>query len=85
MITLSGTFKACKSCDRRCQCIFSLCSRLKMHEALFRSLETRNRPPVWFRPYPCRSTINCLIAPIAFAGFRPLGHVSVQFMIVWQR
>jgi hypothetical protein len=32
--------------------------------------------------YTCRSTINCLIAPIAFAGFRPFGHVSVQFMIV---
>ena len=30
----------------------------------------------------CRSIINCLIAPIAFAGFNPFGHVSVQFMIV---
>jgi hypothetical protein len=32
-----------------------------------------------------RSTISCLILPIAFAGLRPFGHVLVQFMIVWQR
>ncbi len=29
-----------------------------------------------------RSTIIFLISPIAFAGFRPLGQVFVQFMIV---
>jgi len=34
---------------------------------------------------PCRSTISCLIAPIAFAGLSPFGQESVQFMIVWQR
>jgi len=32
-----------------------------------------------------RSTINFLISPIAFAGFRFFGQVRVQFMIVWQR
>jgi len=26
-----------------------------------------------------------LISAIAFAGFRPLGQVLAQFMIVWQR
>ncbi len=35
--------------------------------------------------YITRSTINCLIAPIALAGLRPLGQVWVQFMMVWQR
>ncbi len=33
----------------------------------------------------CRSTISFLISAIALAGFRPLGQVLVQFMIVWQR
>jgi hypothetical protein len=33
----------------------------------------------------CRSTIIFLICAIALAGFRPLGQVLVQFMIVWQR
>jgi hypothetical protein len=31
---------------------------------------------------PSRCAINCLIAAIAFAGLRPLGHELVQFMIV---
>ena len=33
----------------------------------------------------CRSTIIFLIEAIALAGFRPLGQVLAQFMIVWQR
>jgi hypothetical protein len=32
-----------------------------------------------------RVTISFLISPIALAGFRPLGQVRVQFMMVWQR
>lgn len=32
-----------------------------------------------------RSTIIFLIDAIAFAGFRPLGQVFAQFMMVWQR
>jgi hypothetical protein len=32
-----------------------------------------------------RSTIISLMWMIALAGFRPLGHVWAQFMIVWQR
>ena len=32
-----------------------------------------------------RSTIIFLISAIALAGFRPLGQVCAQFMIVWQR
>ena len=36
-------------------------------------------------PQTARSTIMCLIAPIALAGFNPFGQVLVQFMIVWQR
>ena len=32
-----------------------------------------------------RRTINSLILPIAFVGFRPLGQTSTQFMMVWQR
>ena len=32
-----------------------------------------------------RSTIIFLISAIALAGFRPLGQVWAQFMIVWQR
>ena len=32
-----------------------------------------------------RATCNFLISAMAFAGFRPLGQVWVQFMIVWQR
>jgi hypothetical protein len=32
-----------------------------------------------------RSTIICLTCEIALAGFRPLGQVWAQFMIVWQR
>ncbi len=32
-----------------------------------------------------RSTIIFLISAIALAGFRPLGQVLAQFMIVWQR
>ena len=32
-----------------------------------------------------RSTISFLISAIALAGFRPLGQVRVQFMMVWQR
>jgi len=35
--------------------------------------------------YTTRSTIICLMLAIALAGFRPLGQVLVQFMIVWQR
>ena len=34
---------------------------------------------------PLRAIINCLISPIALAGFRPFGQVRVQFMMVWQR
>ena len=34
---------------------------------------------------PRRSTISFLISAIALAGFRPLGQVRVQFMMVWQR
>ena len=37
------------------------------------------------RPQRRRSTISFLISAIAFAGFRCLGQVWVQFMIVWQR
>ena len=37
------------------------------------------------RPYTTRSTISCLISAIALAGFRPLGQVLAQFMMVWQR
>ena len=36
-------------------------------------------------PYNVRFTISCLISAIAFEGFNPFGHTSVQFMIVWQR
>ncbi|GGM01011.1 hypothetical protein GCM10011534_23550 [Pseudooceanicola nanhaiensis] len=32
-----------------------------------------------------RSTIIFLISAMALAGFRPLGQVFAQFMIVWQR
>ena len=32
-----------------------------------------------------RLTISSLILPIALVGFRPFGHTSTQFMIVWQR
>ncbi|GEM94782.1 hypothetical protein RSP03_38490 [Cereibacter sphaeroides] len=32
-----------------------------------------------------RSTIIFLISAMALAGFRPLGQVLAQFMIVWQR
>ena len=32
-----------------------------------------------------RSTIIFWMSAIALAGFRPLGHVLVQFMMVWQR
>src|SRR6185437_12733605 len=35
--------------------------------------------------HTARFTISCLISPIACAGFRPLGQVLVQFMMVWQR
>jgi hypothetical protein len=35
--------------------------------------------------YSTRSSISFLISAIALAGLRLLGHVSVQFMIVWQR
>jgi uncharacterized membrane protein YobD (UPF0266 family) len=38
-----------------------------------------------YDPQSCRSTIIFLISAIALAGFRPLGQVLVQFMIVWQR
>ena len=34
---------------------------------------------------PSRSTIFFLISAIASAGFKPFGHVLVQFIIVWQR
>ena len=37
------------------------------------------------RGQPSRSSICSLISPIALAGFRPLGQVWVQFMMVWQR
>lgn len=33
----------------------------------------------------CRSTSFILISAMALAGFRPLGQVLVQFMMVWQR
>ena len=33
----------------------------------------------------CRSTIIFLISAMAFAGFKPFGHVFEQFMMVWQR
>lgn len=35
--------------------------------------------------YTARFTSNCLISPIALAGFSPFGQVLVQFMMVWQR
>jgi hypothetical protein len=35
--------------------------------------------------YTARRTISSLILLIAPAGFRPFGHTSTQFMIVWQR
>jgi hypothetical protein len=38
-----------------------------------------------FMPQPCRCTISFLISPMAWAGLSPLGQVSAQFMIVWQR
>jgi hypothetical protein len=38
-----------------------------------------------FGRYVKRCTIIFLISAIAFAGFRPLGQVLVQFMMVWQR
>ena len=40
---------------------------------------------LWGAAYPARSTISFLISAIAFAGFRPFGQLSVQFMMVWQR
>src|SRR6266852_8419048 len=30
-------------------------------------------------------TISSLMRPIASVGFKPFGHTSTQFMIVWQR
>ena len=35
--------------------------------------------------YARRSINSCFMAAMAWAGFRPLGQVCVQFMIVWQR
>ncbi len=35
--------------------------------------------------YTTRSNIIFLVSAIAFAGFKPLGQVLVQFMMVWQR
>ncbi len=32
-----------------------------------------------------RFNMSCLISPMAFAGFSPLGQALVQFIIVWQR
>ncbi len=32
-----------------------------------------------------RATISFLISAMALAGFKPFGHVRVQFMMVWQR
>ena len=32
-----------------------------------------------------RATISFLISAMALAGFKPLGQVRVQFMMVWQR
>ena len=37
------------------------------------------------RPQTARAIIIFLISAMAFAGFRPLGQVLAQFMIVWQR
>jgi hypothetical protein len=37
------------------------------------------------KPYTRRSTIIFLISAIALAGFKPLGQVCAQFMMVWQR
>ncbi len=34
---------------------------------------------------PTLSTSSFLVSAIAFAGLSPLGHVFVQFMMVWQR
>ena len=31
-----------------------------------------------------RRATNSLILPMALAGFKPLGHTSTQFMMVWQ-
>ena len=43
------------------------------------------RPARAGRPQTARSTIIFLIDAMALAGFRPLGQVLAQFMIVWQR
>jgi hypothetical protein len=37
------------------------------------------------KPHERRSRSIFLISAMALAGFRSLGHTSVQFMIVWQR
>jgi len=37
------------------------------------------------RDQTARSTISFLISAMAADGFRPLGQVRAQFMIVWQR
>lgn len=36
-------------------------------------------------PQTARAIIIFLTSAMAFAGFRPFGHVFAQFMIVWQR
>ena len=56
-------------------------ARLRFNHAF----DATRRPPLLGLPQFCRSTINCLMAPIALAGLRPFGQVFVQFMIVWQR
>src|SRR5581483_7428421 len=48
------------------------------------SFNTRQRE-IPANHHTARLTINCLISPIACAGFRPFGQVLVQFMMVWQR
>ncbi len=38
-----------------------------------------------YAAYKLRATIIFLISEIALAGFKPLGQVFAQFMMVWQR
>lgn len=41
--------------------------------------------PAGIRYAPCLSISIFLVSAIALPGFRPLGHVDVQFIIVWHR
>ena len=47
--------------------------------------QDEDKPQVNDKDQTVRSIISFLILEIAAAGFRPLGHVFAQFMIVWQR